>query len=109
MKTPQDFMTFPEQWIINDNPPYCYWIYYLYANIYTLNMLRKKRGLNTFSFRPHAGEAGSIDHLIGAYLLAEGINHGIRLIKSPVLGYLFYLTQIGLAVSPLSNNKFTLI
>ena len=28
------------------------------------------RGLNTFDFRPHCGEAGNIDHLACAYLLA---------------------------------------
>lgn len=49
------------------------------------------RGLNTFKFRPHCGEAGNIDHLATAYLIADGINHGVELNKSPVLTYLYYL------------------
>ena len=51
------------------------------------------------------GEAGDPDHLAAAFLTSTGINHGILLGKSPVLQYLYYLTQIGIAMSPLSNNK----
>eukprot|EP01057_Protomagalhaensia_wolfi_P003295 Protomagalhaensia_wolfi_Nauph_80__3294@NODE_3351_length_818_cov_5_902439_g2629_i0_p1_GENE_NODE_3351_length_818_cov_5_902439_g2629_i0NODE_3351_length_818_cov_5_902439_g2629_i0_p1_ORF_typecomplete_len271_score37_91A_deaminase/PF00962_22/2_8e44_NODE_3351_length_818_cov_5_902439_g2629_i0110814 len=76
----------------------------MYANIRAINHLLQARGLNAMNFRPHCGEAGSISHLATAGLLAEGINHGIMLRKSPVLQYLFYLWQIGLAMSPLSNN-----
>ena len=43
----------------DNNPHYSYWIYYIYANLYSLNLLRKKRNLNTFTFRPHCGEAGN--------------------------------------------------
>jgi hypothetical protein len=39
--------------------------------------------MSTFEFRPHCGEAGDPEHLIAAYLLAEKINHGIVLRKSP--------------------------
>jgi AMP deaminase len=28
-------------------------------------------------FRPHCGESGDINHLAAAFLLADGINHGI--------------------------------
>jgi len=99
------FEVSPENWDYPENPHYCYWAYYLWANIHSLNQLRKARGLNSFAFRPHSGEAGSFEHLMGTYLLADSINHGIRLPKAPVLQYLYYLKQIGLAVSPLSNNK----
>jgi AMP deaminase len=61
-----------------------------------------------FSLRPHCGEAGEISHLVGGFLLSNSINHGITLRKTPVLQYLYYLTQIGLAVSPLSNNALFL-
>ena len=98
----------PEEWSSGDNPPYSYWTYYLYANIATLNQLRTTRGLSTFSYRPHAGEAGDLNHLASVFLTATGINHGIQLRKSPVLQYLFYVTQIGIAMSPLSNNKLFL-
>ena len=103
--TSTSFSTPPEQWTQVENPHYCYWAYYIWANIYNLNHLRKIRGLNSFAFRPHAGEAGSSEHLMAAYLLADGINHGIKLEKAPVLQYLYYLKQIGIAMSPLSNNK----
>lgn len=37
-------------------------------------------------------------------MLSDGICHGVQLRESPVLQYLYYLAQIGLAVSPLSND-----
>ncbi|CEM01066.1 unnamed protein product [Vitrella brassicaformis CCMP3155] len=98
----------PEDWTQPHNPPYSYWMYYMYANIRALNELLTARGLRTMAYRPHSGEAGSISHLASTYLLAESINHGIMLKKSPVLQYLFYLKQIGLAMSPLSNNALFL-
>ena len=62
----------------------------------------------TFVFRPHCGEAGDPEHLASAYLTAHSISHGILLRKVPALQYLFYLKQIGLAMSPLSNNALFL-
>ena len=96
----------PVEWVKESNPHYSYWIYYLYANLASVNELRKARGLNTFMFRPHCGESGNVDHLAAAFLVADGINHGIKLSNSPVLQYIYYLKQIGVAVSPLSNNKY---
>jgi AMP deaminase len=43
-----------------------------------------------------------------AFFCANGINHGINLRKAPVMEYLYYLKQIGLAMSPLSNNALFL-
>lgn len=48
----------PEEWKFCENPPYGYWMYYMYANICTLNQLRASRNMPTFQFRPHCGEAG---------------------------------------------------
>uniref|UniRef100_H2Z4Z0 AMP deaminase n=1 Tax=Ciona savignyi TaxID=51511 RepID=H2Z4Z0_CIOSA len=93
----------PEDWA-GDNPPYSYYIYYMYANLVTLNQLRMERGMTLFNLRPHCGEAGPAHHLVTAYLLAENISHGLLLRKVPVLQYLYYLAQIGIAMSPLSNN-----
>lgn len=98
----------PSEWTSGENPPYNYYLYYMYANICTLNHLRKERGMNTFVFRPHCGEAGNIQHLIGGFLLAENISHGLLLRKVPVLQYLYYLAQVGIAMSPLSNNSLFL-
>ena len=64
--------------------------------------------LDTFVLRPHAGEAGDTDHLTSAYLTSHSISHGILLRKVPALQYLFYLKQIGIAMSPLSNNALFL-
>eukprot|EP00916_Digyalum_oweni_P018750 GHVL01031340.1.p1 GENE.GHVL01031340.1~~GHVL01031340.1.p1 ORF type:complete len:436 (+),score=77.77 GHVL01031340.1:1001-2308(+) len=98
----------PNEWTYEENPPYSYWLFYMYANIVTLNQFRVYRKLSTFQFRPHCGEAGSISHLASAFLLADSIAHGVLLKKSPVLQYLFYISQIGLALSPLSNNALFL-
>lgn len=98
----------PKDWRTEQNPPYSYWIYYLYANMASLNNWRAARGFNTFVLRPHAGEAGDTDHLTSAFLTSHSISHGILLRKVPALQYMFYLKQIGLAMSPLSNNALFL-
>jgi AMP deaminase len=63
---------------------------------------------DTFVFRPHSGEAGDTDHLTSAFLTSHSISHGILLRKVPALQYFFYLKQIGIAMSPLSNNALFL-
>ncbi|XP_074442096.1 AMP deaminase 3 isoform X3 [Larus michahellis] len=98
----------PDLWTSEKNPPYSYYLYYMYVNIMLLNNLRKERGMCTFLFRPHCGEAGSITHLVSAFLTADNISHGLLLKKSPVLQYLYYLAQIPIAMSPLSNNSLFL-
>ncbi|KAG9315878.1 AMP deaminase [Chiua virens] len=99
---------YPRLWDTLQNPPFSYWIYYMFANMASLNNWRQARGFNTFVFRPHAGEAGDTDHLTAAFLTSHSISHGILLRKVPALQYFFYLKQIGLAMSPLSNNALFL-
>ncbi|XP_062461664.1 AMP deaminase 1 isoform X3 [Pezoporus occidentalis] len=98
----------PEQWTSEKNPSYTYYLYYMYANILVLNNLRRQRGMNTFLFRPHCGEAGAITHLLTAFMTADNISHGLNLKKTPVLQYLYFLAQIPIAMSPLSNNSLFL-
>ncbi|CCH42422.1 AMP deaminase [Wickerhamomyces ciferrii] len=98
----------PSLWDASQNPPYSYYLYYIYANLAQLNNYRSKRGFNTFVLRPHSGEAGDPEHLISAYLTSEGISHGILLRKIPFVQYLYYLDQVGIAMSPLSNNALFL-
>ncbi|KAL1955727.1 hypothetical protein VTO42DRAFT_8125 [Malbranchea cinnamomea] len=98
----------PKEWNTKQNPPYSYWIYFMFANMASLNAWRKQRGFNTFVLRPHCGEAGDPDHLASAFLCCHSISHGILLRKVPLLQYLFYLDQIGIAMSPLSNNALFL-
>uniref|UniRef100_A0A8C2C8K8 AMP deaminase n=1 Tax=Cyprinus carpio TaxID=7962 RepID=A0A8C2C8K8_CYPCA len=99
----------PASWCDNDNPPYSYYLYYMYVNMTVLNHLRsRRRGFNTFVLRPHCGEAGPIHHLVSGFMLSENISHGLLLRKAPVLQYLYYLAQVGIAMSPLSNNSLFL-
>ncbi|KAI0269947.1 AMP deaminase [Gloeopeniophorella convolvens] len=99
---------YPRLWDYPQSPPYSYWVYYMFANMASLNKWRRARGFNTFVFRPHSGEAGDTDHLTSAFLTSHSISHGILLRKVPALQYLFYLKQIGIAMSPLSNNALFL-
>ncbi|KAL7942705.1 hypothetical protein V8C42DRAFT_347713 [Trichoderma barbatum] len=98
----------PKEWNTKQNPPYNYWIYYLFSNMASLNSWRKKRGFNTLILRPHCAEAGDPEHLAGATLCCHSISHGVLLRKVPLLQYVFYLEQIGVAMSPLSNNALFL-
>ena len=98
----------PRVWDSKQNPPYTYWIYYLFANLGSLNHFRQQRGFNTFVLRPHCGEAGDSEHLAVAALCCHSISHGLLLRKVPLLQYIFYLEQIGIAMSPLSNNALFL-
>lgn len=97
-----------EEWDFHHNPPYSYYLYYLHSNLISLNHLRLRFGYNTFVLRPHCGEAGDPEHLIVAFLTSHSISHGILLRKLPFVQYLYYLDQIGLAMSPLSNNALFL-
>ena len=74
----------------------------------TVSFRTDAHAADTFVLRPHCGEAGDPDHLSSAFLTAHSISHGILLRKVPALQYLFYLKQIGLAMSPLSNNALFL-
>lgn len=96
------------EWNSLQNPPYSYWIYHLFANMTSLNNWRKQREFNTFVLRPHCGEAGDLEHLAVAALCCHSISHGLLLRKAPLLQYIFYLDQIGIAMSPLSNNALFL-
>mmetsp|Transcript_20056 Transcript_20056/g.43015 ORF Transcript_20056/g.43015 Transcript_20056/m.43015 type:complete len:758 (+) Transcript_20056:43-2316(+) len=94
----------PSEWTQEDNPAYCWQLYHIWANLEVLNRVRESRGLNTFAFRPHAGETGDAMHLAATYMMCRSINHGINLDKQVSLQYLYYLDQVGLSISPLSNN-----
>ncbi|MED6155613.1 hypothetical protein PIB30_006786 [Stylosanthes scabra] len=107
-RRPTKHMPTPSEWTNEFNPAYSYYLYYCYANLYTLNKLRESKGMTTIKLRPHCGEAGDSDHLAAAFLLCHNISHGINLRKTPVLQYLYYLAQVGLAMSPLSNNSLFL-
>jgi AMP deaminase len=82
-------------------------MYYMWANIAQLNAFRRMKGLEIYQFRPHAGadDKGSSSHLSSAFLVADSINHGIKLQNSKALQYLYYLNQIGVVLSPLAEDS----
>merc|ERR1711970_1231267 len=41
-------------------------------------------------------------------MTSDNISHGLQLKHAPVLQYLYYLAQMGIAMSPLSNNMLFL-
>ncbi|CAJ1423659.1 unnamed protein product [Effrenium voratum] len=104
----------PQLWAVSENPPYSYYSYYVHVNLCRWNHLCRTLGRPWhLTFRPHAGEAGEVHHLATTFLLAdgaerEGINHGVNLQHSPVLQYLYFITQMGISMSPLSNNALFL-
>lgn len=99
-----DVVIAPQNWTSEEDPPYNYYLYHIWANIYSLNTFRKMRDFSTFTFRPSCGEDGHPDHLLGGFLTADAISYGVTLKDSVAMQYLFYLGQVGIAVSPLSNN-----
>ena len=48
-------MPYPEDYKLGSNPPYVYYIYYMYANLYSLNKLREALGMSACALRqcPH--------------------------------------------------------
>ena len=90
----------PDKPSSDPNANACTDTYYIWANVRALNRLRASLGQNTFAFRPHCGEAGAIANLDATFLLADSINHGINLKRSPALQYL-YCAQPTLAPLPL--------
>ncbi|NWR91146.1 AMPD2 deaminase, partial [Furnarius figulus] len=98
----------PGNWVEEDNPPYSYYLYYMYANMTVLNHLRRGGGFHTFVLRPHCGEAGPVHGGGAGFMVSENISHGLLLRKAPVLQYLYYLAQIGGGGAPLSNNSLFL-
>jgi AMP deaminase len=93
----------PNEWTSTTNPPWSYYHHYMHVNVAKLNRLTQ-RSLNPIQVRPHAGEAGPTHHLAAAFLFCDGISHGINLALEPVLEYLYYLAQVPIGVSPISNS-----
>jgi adenosine deaminase len=79
----------PSAWTHHYDPNYALFSYYIYANLTVLNQLRHAKGYCTFAYRPHAGEAGDVEHLASCFLVARSINHGLVLSKNPSMQYLY--------------------
>lgn len=60
------------------------WVSSKRSDVFTLSILFcffRLLGYNTFTLRPHCGEAGPVHHLAAAFLLADNISHGLLLRK----------------------------
>eukprot|EP00759_Apiculatamorpha_spiralis_P056833 PhF_6_TR8311/c0_g2_i2/m.12870/K01490/AMPD; AMP deaminase len=95
----------PYDWSWSDPAPDTYFAYYLWANLCSLNSLRHKKGLNTFQFRPTCGEVAKTNEMLYlSFFLADQVNHGLTIMNNSALQYMYFLGQIGMHLSPLSNN-----
>jgi AMP deaminase len=48
LMTSCDANTQPSKYTKKENPPYSYWLYHIYANLYSLNRLREIKGNDFF-------------------------------------------------------------
>ncbi|QHO28237.1 AMP deaminase [Arachis hypogaea] len=53
-RRPTKHMPTPAEWTNEFNPAYSYYLYYCYANLYTLNKLRESKGMTAIKLRPIA-------------------------------------------------------
>lgn len=102
----------PRKWTSDENPPYSYYLYYIFKNFSKLNNFRKSRSMCTFNLRPHVASLSDrsglgiiTESLSSCFLLSKNIINGEKLANYPVLQYLYYLKQIGITMSPLCWNK----
>ncbi|EPY35860.1 adenosine monophosphate deaminase, partial [Strigomonas culicis] len=81
-----------------------YFLYYVWANLTSLNALRRRRGFNTLQLRAVLPAGTSRTTLAVAYLLCDHVIDGCALHERPVLQYLFGIHRIGVSMAPLSTN-----
>uniref|UniRef100_H3BGE3 AMP deaminase n=1 Tax=Latimeria chalumnae TaxID=7897 RepID=H3BGE3_LATCH len=105
----------PQEWDIEKNPSYTYYIYYMYANIMVLNNLRKQKRskvlvLCVYLILQYIKLSNCSISTVSDFGTGSSKHHKTGLLKkkSPVLQYLYYLTQVPIAMSPLSNNSLFL-
>jgi len=96
----------PQDYNYDTNPRFGYYMYYLYANLASLNTFRTRKGLSTINLCSDIGNTGTYENVAGAYLVADSIIDGNDLDKFPLLQYLYYLKQIGVVMSPLAANSY---
>ena len=68
----------PAEWTSADEPPHGCYLYYISANVNSLNNFRLLAGCgDPLDFHAHNGQTGNSSHLISACFLAKQICHGI--------------------------------
>jgi len=102
--TPNKFDISPFEWETIDNPSFAYYLFYIRANLESLNYLKvqKNKG-HPWIFRPSSGFLKSED-LAVSYLLSDSIVHGNLLHSEVTLQYLYYLSEIGISSSIIKEN-----
>jgi len=94
----------PTDWSNEENPPYFYYMFYIWSNMNSLNSYRERKGLRKFLLRPISGFTGSLSELEVAFLLTDSVCHGNQLKNSAILQYLFYLEQVGISMAILKED-----
>uniref|UniRef100_A0A6B2L1V5 Uncharacterized protein n=1 Tax=Arcella intermedia TaxID=1963864 RepID=A0A6B2L1V5_9EUKA len=96
----------PKSWSTDNNPGFLYYLYYIWANVRSLNALRVTKGLSPFLFKPvSSGRNRDYDHLYSTFLVSDCVFLSRPTIsKSPVMQFLFYLTRVGLITSLMYSN-----
>lgn len=94
-------------------PPISMHLFVLAANVRRVNLAVSEEKGKFTNFKPitvsgHAGETNyceraSLSHLATSFLLSSFVSHGVDLMFSKPAQYLFYLTQIPLMITPISN------
>ncbi|KAH3687838.1 hypothetical protein WICPIJ_001177 [Wickerhamomyces pijperi] len=104
----------PSQWTDDANPPYSYYLYYIFLNLSHLNEYRRSQGLNCLCLRNHisslaedveSGLGVITETLASNFLIGKTVINAEKLHNYPTLQYLYYLKQIGITMSPLCWNK----
>jgi AMP deaminase len=58
---------YPRVWNTKMNPPYSYYLYYMFANVTSLNRFRQKRGFSKFYFLREFNAVGIVGFIIYKY------------------------------------------
>lgn len=104
----------PSQWTDDSNPPYSYYLYYIFLNLSHLNKFRQSQNMNCLCLRNHTSSSaeahsdpfGIISETLSSnFLIGKNIINGENLQQYPILQYIYYLKQIGITMSPLCWNK----
>jgi len=96
----------PDEWNTTANPPFSYYVYYLFSNISSLNALRHTKSLKPFLFRP---SVSSIENALLGFLLADCVYDGVCISHSNVLQYVYFLSRVGIVLNPLLSNLTALV
>ena len=87
-------------------PPLDYIEFYFYANLAVVNELRVAVGMERVPFLPYTSrkQRGAAAQMAVAFLLGDQITNAMAFTNQPVLQYLFFLAQINVSCSPITER-----